>query len=80
MASKIPSPASATLDALAVLERDHRLVERFFADFNKAAPQQLDPIGRRELYATLGYHDYEALDASLVKTITPEGMPARAKG
>jgi methylisocitrate lyase len=27
---------------------------------------------RRELYATIGYHDYEALDASIVKTITPE--------
>jgi methylisocitrate lyase len=26
---------------------------------------------RSELYATIGYHDYEALDASIVKTITP---------
>jgi methylisocitrate lyase len=26
---------------------------------------------RNELYATIGYHDYEALDASIVKTITP---------
>ena len=26
---------------------------------------------RAELYATIGYHDYEALDASLVKTIIP---------
>jgi methylisocitrate lyase len=25
---------------------------------------------RNELYATIGYHDYEALDASIVKTIT----------
>lgn len=30
---------------------------------------------RAELYATIGYHDYEALDASIVKTITPQGMP-----
>jgi methylisocitrate lyase len=30
---------------------------------------------RAELYATIGYHDYEALDASLVKTVVPEGMP-----
>ncbi|HEY4855405.1 MAG TPA: methylisocitrate lyase [Xanthobacteraceae bacterium] len=29
---------------------------------------------RKELYATIGYHDYEALDASIVKTITPEGI------
>ena len=25
--------------------------------------------------ATIGYHDYEALDASIVRTIVPEGMP-----
>jgi methylisocitrate lyase len=28
-------------------------------------------LTRNELYATIGYHDYEALDASIVKTITP---------
>ena len=30
---------------------------------------------RAELYATIGYHEYEALDASLVKTIIPTAMP-----
>ena len=30
---------------------------------------------RAELYATIGYHDYEALDASIVKTVIPQGMP-----
>jgi methylisocitrate lyase len=30
---------------------------------------------RAELYAAIGYHDYEALDASIVRTIVPEGMP-----
>lgn len=30
---------------------------------------------RAELYATIGYHEYEALDASLVKTVVPMGMP-----
>jgi len=30
---------------------------------------------RAQLYETIGYHDYEALDASLVKTVVPEGMP-----
>jgi methylisocitrate lyase len=33
---------------------------------------------RAELYATIGYHDYEALDASIVTTIIPAGMPQRA--
>jgi len=32
---------------------------------------------RAELYRTIGYHDYEALDASIVKTVIPEGMPQR---
>ena len=32
---------------------------------------------RAELYAAIGYHDYEALDASIVTTIIPEGMPQR---
>jgi methylisocitrate lyase len=33
---------------------------------------------RAELYATIGYHEYEALDASIVKTVVPTGMPQRA--
>jgi methylisocitrate lyase len=32
---------------------------------------------RAELYATIGYHDYEALDASIVTTIVPQAMPQR---
>ena len=30
---------------------------------------------RAELYATIGYHDYEALDQSIVTTIIPQAMP-----
>jgi methylisocitrate lyase len=33
---------------------------------------------RSELYKTIRYHDYEALDASIVKTIIPQGMPQRS--
>jgi methylisocitrate lyase len=32
---------------------------------------------RAELYAHIGYHDYEALDASLVKTVVPMATPDR---
>src|SRR5690349_13183467 len=32
---------------------------------------------RAELYSAIGYHDYEALDASIVRTVIPEGMPQR---
>jgi len=30
---------------------------------------------RAELYDTIGLHDYEALDRSIVKTVVPDGMP-----
>jgi methylisocitrate lyase len=30
---------------------------------------------RAELYATIGLHDYEALDSSIVQTVVPAGMP-----
>ena len=33
---------------------------------------------RAELYATIGYHDYEALDASIVTTVIPTAMPQRS--
>ena len=32
---------------------------------------------RAELYAAIGYHDYEALDSSIVATVVPQGMPQR---
>jgi methylisocitrate lyase len=32
---------------------------------------------RAELYDLIGYHQYEALDASIVETIVPQGMPQR---
>jgi methylisocitrate lyase len=33
---------------------------------------------RNELYATIGYHDYEALDASIVTTVIPQAMTQRS--
>ena len=32
---------------------------------------------RAELYEMIGYHAYEALDASIVQTVVPHGMPQR---
>jgi methylisocitrate lyase len=32
---------------------------------------------RKELYATIGYDDFESLDQSLIKTIVPEGPAKR---
>jgi len=54
----------AQADLYAAIKRDggtHKMVDRMQT--------------RAELYDTIGLHDYEALDASIVKTIVPEGMP-----
>ncbi|CAN7382545.1 methylisocitrate lyase [Bosea sp. LjRoot237] len=34
---------------------------------------------RAELYGAIGLHEYEALDASIIETIIPEGMPPRER-
>lgn len=34
---------------------------------------------RAELYETIGYHAYEALDSSIIQSIVPTGNPARAE-
>ena len=45
------------------------------------AQNMLDQMQTRaELYDLIGYHDYEALDSSIVETIVPQGMPQRAPG
>lgn len=51
MARATPDPNAAipdvAPDALSLLTRDHRLAEELFAEFERAAPQQLDPLARR---------------------------------
>ena len=59
----------AQRDLYAAIKRDggtHNMVDRMQT--------------RAELYATIGYHDYEALDASIVTTIIPEAMPQIKNG
>ncbi len=54
--------------------------ERLFAALRRdgGAQNMLDQMQTRaELYFTIGYHEYEALDASIVQTIVPHGMPQR---
>ena len=47
--------------------------ELFAAIRRDGGTQKMIPrmLTRNELYATIGYHDYEALDASIVRTVTP---------
>jgi hemerythrin superfamily protein len=42
-----PREPESEPDALSVLARDHQLVEELFAEFQRSAPQQLDPLARR---------------------------------
>jgi methylisocitrate lyase len=59
---RVANKAQAELyAALAADGGTHNLVERMQT--------------RAELYDTIGLHDYEALDASIVKTIIPTAMP-----
>jgi len=61
--------AKAQDELYAAIRRDggtHRMIDRMQT--------------RSELYATIGYLDYEALDASIVKTVIPRAMPQRAAG
>jgi methylisocitrate lyase len=56
----------------------NRAMEQLYATIRetggtKAALDRMQT--RAQLYETIGYHEYEALDASLVKTVVPEGMP-----
>jgi methylisocitrate lyase len=54
--------------------------ERLFAMLRRDGGTQnaVDQMQTRaELYAAIGYHEYEALDASIVATVVPQGMPQR---
>jgi methylisocitrate lyase len=62
--SSLRVAARAQEELFAALARDggtHNMVERMQT--------------RAELYETIGYAEYEALDSSIVKTIVPQAMP-----
>jgi methylisocitrate lyase len=63
------------VSALRVAAKAH---EHLYAAIRRdgGAQNELERMQTRvELYATIGYHDYEKLDASIIRTVTPEGMP-----
>ena len=65
--SSLRIAARAQAELYAAIRRDggaHKLIDRMQT--------------RSELYETIGYHDYEALDASIVTTVVPTAMPQRA--
>jgi methylisocitrate lyase len=66
-------PVSALRVANKAQERLYRTLKRDGGTHNMLGDMQT----RAELYRTIGYHQYEALDASIVETIVPQGMPQR---
>jgi methylisocitrate lyase len=66
-------PVSALRVANKAQEKLYRTLKRDGGTQNMLAEMQT----RAELYQTIGYHQYEALDASIVETIVPQGMPQR---
>jgi len=66
-------PVSGLRVANKAQEKLYRSLKRDGGTQNMLAEMQT----RAELYQTIGYHQYEALDASIVETIVPQGMPQR---
>lgn len=65
---------------VSALRAANKAQEQVFAALQKDGGTQnvVDQMQtRQELYDTIGYHEYEALDASIVKTVVPQGMPQR---
>ncbi|UYN97713.1 MAG: methylisocitrate lyase [Enhydrobacter sp.] len=66
-------PVSALRVANKAQERLYAAIRRDGGTQNMIGEMQT----RAELYATIDYAGYEALDASIVKTVVPQGMPQR---
>jgi methylisocitrate lyase len=66
-------PVSAFRVANKAQERLYAAIRRDGGTQNMIGEMQT----RAELYETIGYHQYEALDASIVRTVVPQGMPQR---
>ncbi len=67
-------PVSAFRVANKAQERLYAAIRRDGGTQNMVGDMQT----RAELYKTIGYHDYEALDSSIVATVVPQGMPQRS--
>jgi methylisocitrate lyase len=66
-------PVSSLRVAAKAQERLYAAIRRDGGTQNMVEQMQT----RKELYETIKYFDYEALDASIVQTVIPQGMPQR---
>jgi methylisocitrate lyase len=62
------------VSALRVAAKAHEALYAAIRDTGWTKPMVERMQTRAELYATIGYHDYEALDSTIVRSIVPEGV------
>lgn len=63
------------VSALRVAAKAHDELYATIRDHGWAKPMLDRMQTRAELYSTIGYHDYEDLDASIVRSLVPNGNP-----
>jgi methylisocitrate lyase len=63
------------VSALRVAGKAHEQLYRTIRETGWVKPMLEQMQTRAELYATIGYHEYEALDASIVQSLVPSGNP-----
>ena len=85
---RTPLETAAALEAAGIkiviwpvssLRIEAKALEAFYAKLkldDTTAPQVDHMLTRKRLYDLIGYHDYEALDASIIKSVPPE-IPGR---
>jgi methylisocitrate lyase len=63
------------VSALRLAAKAHQGLYATLRDTGWAKPLVDQMQTRAELYDTIGYHDYEALDSSIVQSLVPTGNP-----
>ncbi len=63
------------VSALRVAAKAHEELYAVLRDSGWAKPMEGRMQTRAELYATIGYHKFEELDATIVRSLIPNGNP-----
>ena len=63
------------VSALRMAAKAHERLYRALRESGWAKPVADQMQTRAELYATIGYHEFEELDSSIVRSLIPNGNP-----
>ena len=63
------------MSALRMAAKAHEELYATLRETGWAKPLEHRMQTRAELYATIGYHEFEELDASVVRSLIPNGNP-----